>query len=624
MTRLTSGSPCRGNRSRAVWSASAKDCSRGLVDPEPGQEAKNARVAPHVLRELVVPAAGEVVEQLAMLELPLHRGAREVVHDGGELAEVAEQQELDFPVHGDAGDVVPQPRVQLRDLFRHQPVDVAVPVPDGAPHPVVSRLRLHAEVLHGGVGLRDDLDLVPFFPEGGHDLARQVGFPGARVARQQQAFAFEAVEHGVPRDLPVRCAAIIRTLGLDSGDPVLALEALDLLAPVHGRAVGVFLADQAVHEALELFGQVLEDDAVRFNRLQVPRRHGGERVPDAADRDVLQCHHEVVHGSTAPVGQQLRHVDVVPVHPARGVQEQLPVLAAGAVELVVAGAHGVDEVHVARPEPHEGVHRQLRVVLLSLRPGRLHLLQGLGHGLLVHVRRGVQAPHEVVPGRDALFKHVGGRGLGVPAFAHVGEPREGRPAPVLRELHVGQVRQVPLASWLHVVLGAEDGCRELGMGQGVLAAPDHVYSVADPLRLVAVELEDQRGQPGRFHVGLVSPPAEAGLQRRGVRELQGRFVPVALEAQGLEILGLRGEGLVHGNDVVQLARGCGDGGSAQLALMVLLREQGLPRSRRIPARLEKGEGRPRSPRPPGAARDRGAPAGPSRPAAPPGPRGKRR
>ena len=114
---------------------------------------------------------------------------------------------------------------------------------------MVGRLRLHAEVLHGGVGLRDDLDLVPFFL----DLARQVGFPGARVARQQQAFAFEAVEHGVLRDLPVHRAAI-RTLGLDSGDPVLALEALDLLAPVHGRAVGVSLADQAVHEALELFG----------------------------------------------------------------------------------------------------------------------------------------------------------------------------------------------------------------------------------------------------------------------------------------------------------------------------------------------------------------------------------
>ena len=226
----------------------------GLVDPQAGQEAKNARVAPHVLRELVVPAVGEVVEQLAALELPLHRGAREVVHDGGELAEVAEQQELDFAVHGDAGDVVPQPRVELCDLFRHQPVDVAVPVPDGAPRPVVGRLRLHAEVLHGGVGFGDDLDLVPFFPEGGHDLARQVGFPGARVARQQKAFALEAVEYGVLRDLPVRRAAV-RTLGLDSGDPVLALEALHLLAPVHGRAVGMLFADQAVHEAWNFLGR---------------------------------------------------------------------------------------------------------------------------------------------------------------------------------------------------------------------------------------------------------------------------------------------------------------------------------------------------------------------------------
>ena len=81
-----------------------------------------------------MPAVGEVVEQLAVLELALHRSAREVVHDRGELAEVAEQQELDFAVHGDAGDIVPQPGVELRDFLRHQPVDVAVPVPNGAPH----------------------------------------------------------------------------------------------------------------------------------------------------------------------------------------------------------------------------------------------------------------------------------------------------------------------------------------------------------------------------------------------------------------------------------------------------------------------------------------------------------
>ena len=75
------------------------------------------------------------------------------------------------------------------------------------------------------------------------------------------------------------------------------------------------------------FGQVLEDDAVRFDGLQVPRRHGCECIPYSGDGDVLRGHHEVVHGPAAPIGQQLGHVDVIPVHPTRGVQEQLPVLA---------------------------------------------------------------------------------------------------------------------------------------------------------------------------------------------------------------------------------------------------------------------------------------------------------
>ena len=133
MTRLTSGSPSRGNPFSGRVERLGQGLLPGFVDPEPGQEAKNARVAPHVLGELVVPAVGEVVEQLAVLELALHRSAREVVHDRGELAEVAEQQEVDFAVHGDAGDIVPQPGVELRDFLRHQPVDVAVPVPNGAP-----------------------------------------------------------------------------------------------------------------------------------------------------------------------------------------------------------------------------------------------------------------------------------------------------------------------------------------------------------------------------------------------------------------------------------------------------------------------------------------------------------
>ena len=161
------------------WSAWAKDCSRGLVDPQPDQEVEDAWVAPHVLRELVVPPpvrswsswqclssrSTGVPAKLSMMAV----NWRKSPSSRNLIFRFMETQAMSF--HSPVSSCV---------ISRHQPVDVAVPVPDGAPRPVVGRLRLHAEVLHGGVGLRDDLHLVPFFPEGGHDLARQIGFPGAR------------------------------------------------------------------------------------------------------------------------------------------------------------------------------------------------------------------------------------------------------------------------------------------------------------------------------------------------------------------------------------------------------------------------------------------------------------
>ena len=68
MPRLTSGSPCRGNLFRAARTA----FDPWLVDPEPPEEVEDARVAPHVFGELVVPAVGEVVEQLAVLLASVH------------------------------------------------------------------------------------------------------------------------------------------------------------------------------------------------------------------------------------------------------------------------------------------------------------------------------------------------------------------------------------------------------------------------------------------------------------------------------------------------------------------------------------------------------------------------
>ena len=289
-----------------------------------------------------MPAAGEVVEQLAGFQLSDDLSAGEVVHHRRELPEVAEQQEVDLAVHGEAGDVAPEPGVEHRDLLHDEPVHVAVPVPDAAPHPVVGRLRLRAAVLHGGVGLRDDLDPEPLLPEAGHDLAGQVSLAGAGVAGQQQALALEAGS-----------SASFQLDGLLTGS-----------ASMHGfrywpsRALtsshrytgvpSVLLADEAVQQGLVFLGQVLEDHAVGFDGLEVLGRHRRQGVPDPGDRDVLRGHDEVVNRPAALVGQQLRDVDVVPVHPPCGVHKELPVLAPGAVVLVVAGAHRVDQVHVAR------------------------------------------------------------------------------------------------------------------------------------------------------------------------------------------------------------------------------------------------------------------------------------
>ena len=101
-----------------------------------------------------MPAAREVVEQLAGPDEVLEDlGAGEVVHHRGKLLEVAEQQEVDLAVHGEAGDVTPKP---------------------------VSSIVISSK-------------------PGGSCRCRGAG--------QQQALALEAVEHRILRQLPVARAA---------------------------------------------------------------------------------------------------------------------------------------------------------------------------------------------------------------------------------------------------------------------------------------------------------------------------------------------------------------------------------------------------------------------------------
>ena len=212
-----------------------------------------------------------------------------------------------------------------------------------------------------------------------------------------------------------------------------ASQLLDLLAPVDRRAVGVGQPREPLHRRPELLGQILQAQAVGLEELQVAHGHLRQQPPDPGHRAVLRRHHEIPGGPARGVAEELRHEDVVPVRVPCRVHEGLAVLAAIAVELVVGGAHQVDQVHVARPQPDERVDAQ--------RACR----------------------------------------LGVPALAHVGQPAEQRHAPVFVQLDVGQVRQAALPRLLHRIQRAEHRHREAGVRQPILAAAHHVHAPADPV-----------------------------------------------------------------------------------------------------------------------------------------------
>ena len=242
-----------------------------------------------VLRELVVAAARQVVEEPGVSERLRHRRAPEGVQHRRQLPEIAQQQELDLGVQGQLRDVGPEAGVQLRDLLDDEPVQLAAPVADAPADEAVRRLRSGAQVLHGAVGLGDELDHLPELAELRHDLARQVRLPGAGHARQKEALSVQAVQEGVLHAPPLR--AVAGQVGrLDAGLPVLALQALALLEAVHRRAVLVLPGRQLPHRGQELLGQVLEDQAVRLQGDDVARRDLAQVVADLRDGHVLLSH----------------------------------------------------------------------------------------------------------------------------------------------------------------------------------------------------------------------------------------------------------------------------------------------------------------------------------------------
>ena len=290
-----------------------------------------------------------------------------------------------------------------------------MPVADVAPHPMVRRLRPQPHILHGRMGLGDDVHRVPVLPKRLHDLLGQVRLPGPRKARQQQALAVQAVAHRVLHPAPGRLRP--DRLRLHAWLAVLPLQPRHLLVAIDGRAVPMGHAQQPLHSGPILLGDVLHHQAIGFDAFEVAPRHLRQGLANPRHRHVLGPHDVVMYRPVAAVGEQLRHKDVIPVGSSGRIREGLAPAATLAVHLVVGSLHGVYQFQIPSKQAHEAVDGQLGVVLLALRPVLLHALQDQLQAALVDVRRCVQAPFEVLPLGQPRFQQVGADGLGVPPLA---------------------------------------------------------------------------------------------------------------------------------------------------------------------------------------------------------------
>ena len=147
---------------------------------------------------------------------------------------------------------------------------------------------------------------------------------------------------------------------------------------------------------------------------------------------------------------------------------------------------------------------------------------------------------------------------------------------VAGHLHPHQIRQLALLRGHDAVQGAKHRQGEASVGQAVLSAAAHVDALAGPVEIPLLQLEDQRRQPGGGGVVLVHVATEPALQGGAVVALQARLGAMTLQAQGLQLLLLSGEGLGHGDDVIDLEGPHSDGRTTELAHPLLPRQQLLP------------------------------------------------
>ena len=162
---------------------------------------------------------------------------------------------------------------------------------------------------------------------------------------------------------------------------------------------------------------------------------------------------------------------------------------------------------------------------------------------------------------------------------HIGQPVQKPSAAVEGQVHVGEIRKLPLPGGHDAVEGTEDRNGEASVGQPVHPAAAHVDALAGALGVPFLQLADQARQPRAGGVVLVA--TEAALQGGAVIPLHTGLDFVAFEAQGLELQGLSLVGLAHRNDVVQLAGLRSDGRTAELAHPVLFCRSASRAARRL-------------------------------------------
>ena len=331
------------------------------------QEAKDPLVAAPVFRELVHAAARQVVQQLGLLQRPQHRGPAEGVLHRRQLSKVPSSRNRTRRF------------VESSAMSAHSPTSSCVtsstaPRADGLPHPVVRRcapkprfctLQCVLEIRVTPSPSCESCDTiclarcvlpVPRMPDNKRLWPLRQCSTGSSTWRQGSCSVGGSVSSRGSWYSPSNRFTSKRYLGVRSAPPRCA----GTFAEVPDRPDSRSSAPPGSEAALR------------------------EGPVDPRQLHVLRSHDEIVGGLHGAVGEELRGVDVVVVAVAPVVEEDLLVLAAPAVHLVIGCSHAVEDVLGPGPESDESVDGELGHVPLALGPGSLHDVQSAGEA----VRRG--------------------------------------------------------------------------------------------------------------------------------------------------------------------------------------------------------------------------------------------